>query len=113
VEQAIGQAKFPLLKELATFDFAAVQNISQQRVLELAQGGYIAQKETIILIWNSGLRKTHLTTGLAVTACKQGKRVRFLSAGNLVNDFFSAHKDLCLSKFMAQISKLGLLVLGE
>lgn len=113
VERAITHAKFPVLKELATFDFTAVQNISKQRVLELAQGGYMAQKETIILIGNPGLGKTHLATGLAVAACRLGKRVRFFSASNLVNDLLSAQKDLRLSKFMAQISKLDLVVLDE
>ncbi len=113
VERAIAAAKFPVLKERATFDFTAVQNIPKQRVLELAQGGYIAQKETIILIGNPGLGKTHLATGLAVAACKQGKRVRFFSANNLVNDLLSAQKDLRLSKFMAQIGKLDLVVLDE
>ena len=113
VERAIAFAKFPVLKELATFDFTAVQNISKQRVLELAQGGYMAQKETIILIGNPGLGKTHLATGLAVAACKQGKRVRFFSSTNLVNDLLSAQKDLRLSKFMAQIGKMDLVVLDE
>jgi DNA replication protein DnaC len=113
IERALAHARFPVLKELATFDFGAVQNISKQRVLELAQGGYIAQKETIILIGNPGLGKTHLATGLAVAACKQGKRVRFFSASNLVNDLLSAQKDLRLSKFMAAISKHDLVVLDE
>jgi len=113
VERAIAHAKFPLLKELATFDFNAVQNIAKQRVLELAQGGYITQKETIILIGNPGLGKTHLAIGLAVAACRQGKRVRFFGSSNLVNDLLSAQKDLRLSKFMAQISKLDLVVLDE
>jgi DNA replication protein DnaC len=113
VERAITQAKFPVLKELTTFDFNAVQNIAKHRVLELAQGGYIAQKETIILIGNPGLGKTHLATGLAVAACQQGKRVRFFSANTLVNDLQSAQKDLRLSKFMAQVGKLDLVVLDE
>lgn len=113
VERAMTQAKFPVLKELTTFDFNAVQNIAKHRVLELAQGGYMAQKETVILIGNPGLGKTHLATGLAVAACKQGKRVRFFSANTLVNDLQSAQKDLRLSKFMAQIGKLDLVVLDE
>src|SRR5215469_17236638 len=55
IEKAIVNAKFPVLKDLSSFDFTAVQNISKQRVLELAQGGYIAQAENIILIGNPGL----------------------------------------------------------
>jgi DNA replication protein DnaC len=65
VERAILAAKFPVLKDLASFDFEAVQNISKQRVLELAQGAYMASAETIILIGNPGLGKTPIATGLA------------------------------------------------
>ena len=113
IKRAIAAAKFPLLKDLATFDFSAVQNIPRQRVLELAEGDYIAKKETIILIGNPGLGKTHLATGLALAACKQGKHVRFFITNNLVNDLLAAQKDLRLSKLMSQISKLDLVVLDE
>ena len=61
IERAIVNAKFPVVKELASFDFSAVEGISKTRVLELAQGGYMARAETIILIGNPGLGKTRST----------------------------------------------------
>jgi len=73
----------------------------------------MAKAETIILIGNPGLGKTHIATGLALAACRQGKRVRFHSVANLVNDLLSAQKDLRLSKFMSRFLKLDLLVLDE
>jgi len=113
VERAIAQAKFPVTKELASFDFSAVPDLPKTKVLELAQGGYMARAEPIILIGNPGLGKTHIATGLALDACKQGKRVRFYSATTLVNDLLSAQKDLRLSRFMAQVGKHDLIVLDE
>ena len=113
VERAITNAKFPVLKELATFDFSVVQGISKTRILELAQCGYLTKKESVIFIGNPGLGKTHLASGLALAACRQGKRVRFFGAASLVNDLLSAQKDLRLSKFTAQITKLDLVVLDE
>lgn len=113
MERCIAAARFPVLKDLTDFDFSAVQNISKAKVLELAQGGYMAKAETIILIGNPGLGKTHIATGLALAACKQGKRVRFYSVANLVNDLLAAQKDLRLSKFMSRFLKFDLLVLDE
>jgi DNA replication protein DnaC len=113
VERAITAAKFPVVKDLATFDFEAVQGISKTRVLELAQGGYIQRAETIILLGNPGLGKTHVATGLALAACRQAKKVHFYGAAGLVNDLLAAQKDLRLSKFMSHILKLDLLVLDE
>src|SRR5260221_7501441 len=113
IERAIINAKFPLVKELASFDFSAVQGISKTRVLELAQGGYMARAETIILIGSPGLGKTHIATGLALAACRQGKRVRFFSVATLVNDLLSAKNELRLSKFIKPITKLDLELLDE
>jgi DNA replication protein DnaC len=113
VEKAIREAKFPVVKELDTFDFSVVGGISKQRVVELSQGSYLAKKESIILIGNPGLGKTHLATGLALAACQQGKKVRFFGAAGLVNDLQAAQKELRLSKFMAPILKHDLIVLDE
>lgn len=113
MERCIAAAKFPVVKDLSNFDFKAVENVSKTKVLELAQGGYMAKAETIILIGNPGLGKTHVASGLALAACKQGKRVRFYGVANLINDLLAAQKDLRLSKFMSRFAKLDLLVLDE
>jgi DNA replication protein DnaC len=113
IERAIVNAHFPVLKDLASFDFTAIEGLSKTRVLELAQGGYITQAESIILVGNPGLGKTHIATGLALAACRQGKRVRFYGVAGLVNDLLAAQKDLRLSKFTAQAVRHDLLVLDE
>src|SRR5579864_7414041 len=101
VERSIAQAKLPVLKELSQFDWSCVQGVSKTRVLELAQGGYITQAEPILMIGNPGLGKSHVATGLALAACRQGKRVRFYNVASLVNDLLSAQQELKLSRFMA------------
>src|SRR5439155_21667865 len=77
VERAILNAKLPIMKELGSFDFSLVQGVTKTRILELAQGGYLSKAENIILIGTSGLGKTHIAIGLALAACRQGKKVRF------------------------------------
>jgi len=113
IEHAIATARFPFLKEIASYDFSAAENISKTRVLELAQGGYIAKAENILLLGSPGLGKTHLAIGLALAACRQAKRVRFYRAAKLVDDLVVARKDLRLSRFTAPFVKLDLLVLDE
>ena len=82
----IKEAKFPLLKELADFDYTAIPQLNKQRVLALAEGGYLEQAEPVILVGNPGLGKTHVAIGLALTACRQGHRVRFYTVTQLVNE---------------------------
>jgi DNA replication protein DnaC len=113
VERCIAQAKLPVLKELSQFDWSCVQGVSKTRVFELAQGGYIAHAEPILMIGNPGLGKTHVAAALALAACRQGRRVRFYNVATLVNDLITAQHELKLSRFMAALGKQDLLVLDE
>lgn len=113
IERSIRQAHFPVLKELADFDFTAVATLAQSRILDLAQGGYMAGAEPLIMVGNPGLGKSHLATGLALAACRQGRRVRFYNAAGLVNELMAAQQDCRLSRFMASSLKMHLIVLDE
>lgn len=109
----IKAARLPVLKELADFDFSCVPSVNKQRVLELAQGGYIRQAEPILLVGNPGLGKTHVATGLAVAACRQGFRVRFYNAAALVNDLLQAEDEHRVPKLLNGALKQNLIVLDE
>jgi DNA replication protein DnaC len=111
--QCIKQAHFPVLKELADFDFSAVPSLNRARVLELARGHYIGPAETILLVGNPGLGKTHIATSLAVAACRQGHRVRFYTAAGLVNDLLAAQEDHRLSRLLDGMLKYRVIVLDE
>jgi DNA replication protein DnaC len=113
VEHAIAAAKFPFLKEIAQYDFTAVENIAKVRILDLAQGGYLAKAENLLLLGSPGLGKTHLAIGLALAACRQSKRVRFYRAARLVDDLAIASRDLRMSRVTTYFLKLDLLVLDE
>src|SRR5881227_3203707 len=113
IERAIANAHFPVLKELAEFDFSVVPDVPKPRILDLAQGGYISRTEPVILIGNPGLGKTHVAAGLALAACRQGRRVRFYYVATLGTDLIASQHELKLSRFMATLGKQELLVLDE
>jgi DNA replication protein DnaC len=112
-QRRIKEARFPLQKELADFDFTAIPQLNQQRVLALAEGLYLEQAEPVILVGNPGLGKTHIAIGLALTACRQGHRVRFYSITQLVNELAYAHKEHQLPKLLDLLGRYKLLVLDE
>ena len=76
-QQRIRAAKFPAIKELSDFDFSALPSLNPQRILDLSWGNYIHKKQSIILVGNPGLGKTHISISLALAACRQFHRVRF------------------------------------
>jgi len=106
-------ARVPVVKELANFDFSCVPSLNKQRVLELARGAYLDKAESILLVGNPGLGKTHIAIGLALAACRQGHRVRFYNAAGLVNDLTQAQDEHQLPKFLAGALKQRLIVLDE
>src|ERR1019366_1048008 len=59
-ERRIKAAKFPVLKTLDSFDFAAQPSVNASLVRELMSGEYIEKKENVLLVGNSGTGKTHL-----------------------------------------------------
>ena len=111
--QRIKASRFPVLKELADFDFSAIPHLNKQRVLDLARGEYLTKKEPVILLGNPGLGKTHVSTGLALAACRQGYRVRFYNAAALVNELSLAQEQHRLPKFLAAALTQNLVVLDE
>jgi DNA replication protein DnaC len=119
----IQAARFPVLRDLADFDFPAIPQLNQAQVLELARGGYLAKAEAILLVGNPGLGKTHIATGLALAAARQGHRVRFSNAAGLVNDLLQAqdpggmparaYRKQHLPRFLAQSLQQQLIVVDE
>jgi len=113
ITRHIKGAHFPVLKELADFDFSLLPTFNKARLLDLAQGEYLAQKEPIVMVGNPGLGKTHLAIGLGLAACRQGRKVRFFTAARLVNEMTRAQDEHRLHKFMAAMLRLELLILDE
>ena len=113
IARRIKGARFPVLKELADFDFSCISSPSKQRVVDLARGAYIEKAESIIMVGNPGLGKTHVATGIAVAACRQGLKVRFYNAAALVNELILAQDEHRLPKFIASLLTYRLVVLDE
>jgi DNA replication protein DnaC len=55
VERRIKEAKFPAVKSLDSFDFAAIPSLNKPLVLELARSEYVTRRENIIAVGNSEL----------------------------------------------------------
>jgi DNA replication protein DnaC len=112
-ERRIKAARFPVLKELADFDFSCVSSLNKLQVLDLARGSYIQKAEAILMVGNPGLGKSHLATGLALAACRQGYKVRFYNAAGLVNELILAQEKHQVPRLLATTLKHHLIVVDE
>ncbi len=83
-ERRLKAARYPTIKTLEAFDFAARPSVNKMLVAELARGEFIDKRENVLLVGNPGTGKSHLATALAVAACAKGYQVRFFRATELV-----------------------------
>ena len=112
-QRRIKEARFPLRKELADFDFDQIPALNKSMILALTQGTYLDAAHSAIFVGGAGLGKTHLAIALGLAACRQDHRVRFYTVTELVNDLHQAQDEHRLPKFLASVLRHKLIILDE
>jgi DNA replication protein DnaC len=113
VERRLKEARLPRVKTLDDFDFSQAPSVSPTRLAELAEGGYIARAEPVVFLGDCGTGKTHLLTALCVAACRQRRRVRFVTAAALVNELVEAKQQLQLSRVLGRWARYEVVAIDE
>ena len=106
-------ARFPQLKRLEEFRFADNPKIPQATIAALAEGSWIDDRDSVILIGDSGTGKTHLCIALAVCACQQGRRVRFTTLAALANELQEAESRKELARVVGRYARTEVVCLDE
>ena len=113
VERRIKEARFPAVKSLDSFDFAAIPSLNKTLVLELARSEYVARRENVIAVGNSGTGKSHIALGLGLAACQKGLSVGFTTAASLVHELLEARDEKRLLRLQRQLAGNKLLIIDE
>jgi hypothetical protein len=113
VERRIKAAKFPTVKSLDSFDFAALPSLNKALVMELARSEYVERRENIIAVGNSGTGKSPIAQGLGLAACQKGFSVGFTTAGALVHELIEARDEKRLLRLQRQLASHKLLIIDE
>ncbi|MCI0689364.1 MAG: IS21-like element helper ATPase IstB [Sporichthyaceae bacterium] len=109
----ITEAKFPRIKRLTEFNIDAVPSLQPAQLATLASGAYLDAGEPVVLLGDSGTGKSHLLIGLGLAACEQGRRVRYVTTAQLVNELVEAADERQLSRVVGRYGRLDLLLLDE
>jgi DNA replication protein DnaC len=84
IRYRLGQARFPVSKDLDGFDWSALPR-EEPRIKSLGEGAFLAQRTNVILVGGTGTGKTHLAIAISRQAIRDGHRVRFYNLLDLVN----------------------------
>jgi DNA replication protein DnaC len=106
-------ARFPQIKRLENFHFSDNPKIPQATIAALAEGSWIDDRDSVILIGDSGTGKTHLCIALAVCACQQGRRVRFTTLAALANELQEAESRKELARVVGRYARTEVVCLDE
>ena len=113
IERRIKQAGFPLVKELANFNFAAVPQLNKKRILDLARCQFIEQRANIIFNGAPGTGKTHLAIALGREACRRGYKTKCFTAAQLANTYIEAREERQVTKLENHIRRCDLIIVDE
>jgi DNA replication protein DnaC len=112
-QRRVHEARFPRAKRLGDFDLAAAPSVNPATIATLANCNYLDAGEPLVLLGDSGTGKSHLLIGFGLAACEQGRRVRYATAAQLVNELAEAADERRLSRIVARYGRLDLLCLDE
>jgi DNA replication protein DnaC len=113
LKRRLKEAKFPLLKTMEGFDFAAAPELDRRLIRQLATCDYVKEHKNVVLLGKSGTGKTHMATALGVEACRQGVKTRFTTACGLANELIEARHEKDLQRALKRYAKYGLLIVDE
>ena len=113
VDRRIKAAKFPTVKSLDSYNFAAFPNLNKALVMELARSEYVERRENVIAVGNSGTGKSHIGLGLGLAACQKGLSVGFANAAAMVHELIEARDEKRLLRLQRQLAAYKLLIIDE
>jgi DNA replication protein DnaC len=112
IRYRLGQAKFPIAKDLDQFDFSA-SPVNEAQVRSLYDGRFLGSQSNVILVGGTGTGKTHLAIAIARQAIRSGKRGRYFNLVDLVNQLEQEKLTGRGGKLAESLTRLDLVVLDE
>jgi DNA replication protein DnaC len=105
-------ARFPVLRDLDSFDFRE-SLVNETAIRQLYAGQYLTTSRNVVLVGGTGTGKTHLAIALARNAIHQGKRARFFSVVDLVNQLHAEKHNARAGRIAQRLGNQDLIVLDE
>jgi len=106
-------ARFPAIKKLEDFDFAAQAGLDQRLIDELATGRFLSEGRNVVFLGPPGVGKTHLATSLGVITAQMGHRVYFTTALDMARKLAQSMEQNRLHRMLNALTQPKLLIIDE
>lgn len=112
IRYQMGIARFPVRKDLDSFQFKD-SPVNEALIRDHYEGNFLEDARNLILIGGTGTGKTHLAIAIAAHCIRKGKRSRFYSAINLVNQLEQEKQAGKVGRLTNRLANVDLVVLDE
>ena len=92
IKTALRMGRLATIKTLAGFDFSFQPSLDRDRILTLAQLGFVTRNEVVHFLGPPGTGKSHLAIALGVEAVKAGRSVYFCTLADLLGHLARVQK---------------------
>lgn len=113
IKTALRMGRLATIKTLSGFDFSFQPSLDRDRILTLAQLGFVGRSEVVHFLGPPGTGKSHLAIALGVEAVKAGRSVYFCTLADLLSQLARAEREGRLSERIRFFCRPALLIIDE
>lgn len=111
--KTIKQAQFEEVKSFDNFDLNQYGKDTVQMIRHMMTGQFIKDKNHIVIMGPVGTGKTHLAQAIGLMACQLRKKVKFVRASDLLQQFYRSRADETWDKLHRYYAKFDVLILDD
>ena len=113
IKTALRMGRLATIKTLSGFDFSFQPSLDRDRILTLAQLGFVTRSEVVHFLGPPGTGKSHLAIALGVEAVKAGRSVYFCALADLLGQLARAEREGRLQERIRFFCRPALLIVDE
>lgn len=113
IERSMRSARFRYQATIEQVDYGIERGLDKNQLHRLAEGGFIKEKENLLICGPTGTGKSFLASALGHQACILGYKVLYANTNRLFSQLKMAKADGSVIKELMKIEKQDLLILDD
>ncbi len=113
INSMVKVAGFPHRRELKDFDLSFQPSFNKEQIMDFSTLRFLANKENIVFLGNSGVGKTHMAVSLGIEAAKKRNSTYFIKCHDLIQQLRKANEENRLENRLKNYSRYKLLINDE
>lgn len=113
ISRNLRTSKLPSSKTFENFDKKRLPTKVANHLNVLVNGSFLSRSENILAFGNPGSGKTHLLCAIGHALIERGKKILFITCGQLVQDLLIAKRELEITKKLKKLSKFDAVIIDD